>query len=70
MFSVILLLGRKKHCVYAFHPVSDSLGFPAYLIGEVFDHIWFVFFLNYLYVLHGNICVLINDWIGHFGQIV
>ena len=49
MFSVILLLGRKKHCVYAFHPVSDSLGFPAYLIGEVFDHIWFVFFLNYLY---------------------
>ena len=71
IYYQVYCCGSEKNCVYAFQPVSNSLVYRDYIICKWFDLNWSVIWVfNYMVVLHGKACVLINYWIGHFGQIV
>ena len=58
--------GTETNCVFEFHSATNFLNQPVYIIGKWFDSNWSIF-LNEVSVLHGNHCVLINDWIRNLG---
>ena len=64
-------MGQKKHCVCDFQPATNSLGYPYYLTGKLFDPNWSVFwiFMICMYSM-ANTYVIINYFIVHIGQIV